>query len=67
MSEASKHKEKQKWAVEKPKFDNVGTLRGINFIDPADEEFKDIMTKARFKLEVPMPAAMPCKTRREDH
>ena len=43
MSEASKRKEKQKWAVEKPKLDNARKLRGINFIDPADEEFKDIL------------------------
>ena len=42
MSEASKRREKQKWAVEKPKFDNARTLRGIYFIDPADEEFKEI-------------------------
>ena len=42
-------------------------LRGIYFIDPADEEFKDIMKNARSKLEVPMLAAMPCKTRREKY
>ena len=32
------------------------------FIDPKDEEFKDIMKNARRKFEIPMPAAMPCKT-----
>ena len=32
------------------------------FIDPEDEEFKEIMKNARGKLEIPMPAAMPCKT-----
>ena len=37
-------------------------LRGIYFIDPEYEEFKDIMKHARGKLEIPMPAAMPCKT-----
>ena len=41
MSEASKFKEKQKWAIEKPKLDNARRLRGVYFIDPADEEFKD--------------------------
>ena len=67
MSEASKPREKQKWAIEKPKLDSVGKLRGIYFCDPADEEFKDIMKNARRKLEVPMIAAMPCRTRREEY
>ena len=62
MSDASKRKEKQKWAIEKPKLDNVRRLRGIYFIDPEDWEFKDIMKNARRKLEIPMPAGMPCKT-----
>ena len=31
-------------------------------IDPEDEEFQDITKNARRKLEVPMPAEMPCKT-----
>ena len=44
VSDASKRKEKQKWAIEKPKVDNAKRLRGIYFIDP-DEEFKDIMKK----------------------
>ena len=43
MSDESKRKEKQKWAVEKPKLDNARRLRGIYLIDPDDEEFKDIM------------------------
>ena len=55
MSEASKRKEKQKWTLEKPKHDNARKLRGIiHFIDPDDEEFKDIMKNARRKLEIPM-------------
>ena len=37
-------------------------LRGIFFIEPDDEEFKRTMKNARRKLEIPMPAAMPCKT-----
>ena len=62
MSDASKRNAKQKWAVEKPKHDNARKLRGIFFIEPDDEEFKDIMKNARRKLEIPMPAATPCKT-----
>ena len=62
-SEAQR-KEKQKCAIEKPKLDNARRLRGIYFIDQADEEFKETGKKnARRKSEVPMPAAMPCKIR----
>ena len=62
MSDASKRKEKQKWTIEKPELDNARRLRGIYFIDPEDEEFKETMKNDRKKLEIPMPAAMPCKT-----
>ena len=62
VSDASKHKEKQKWAIEEPKLDNARQSRGIFFIEPDDEEFKRTMKNARRKLEIPMPAAMPCKT-----
>ena len=37
------------------------------FIDPDDEEFKEIMNNARRKLEIPMPAGMPCKLQREKY
>ena len=37
MSDASKRKAKQKWAIEKPKLDNAIKLRGIFFIEPNDE------------------------------
>ena len=57
-----KSKAKQKWAIEKPKLDNVRQLRGIFFIETNDEEFKHTMKNARRKLEIPKPAAMPCKT-----
>ena len=67
MSEASKRREKQKWAIEKPKLDHARKSRGVYFIDPADEELKEIMKNARRKLEVPMPGAMPCRTRREEY
>ena len=61
VSDAAKSKAKQKWAIEKPKLDNARQLRGIFFIETNDEEFKLTMKAARRKLEVPMPAAMPCK------
>ena len=63
MSDAAKKKKaKQRWAIEKPMLDNARQLRGIDSIEPNDEEFKLTMKAARRKLEVPMPAAMPCKT-----
>ena len=62
MSDASKRKAKQKCAFKKPKLDDVRKLRGIFFIEPEDEDFKNIMKNARRKFEIPVPAAMPCKT-----
>ena len=62
MSDASKRKAKQKCVTEKPKLDNARQLRSIFFIEPDDEFFKHTMKNARGKLEIPMPAAMPCKT-----
>ena len=61
MSDAAKSKANQKWTIEKPKLDNARQLRGIFFIQPEDEDFKN-MKNARGKLEIPMPGAMPCKT-----
>ena len=51
MSDASKRKDKSKCTIEKPKLDNARKLRGIYFIDPEDEEFKEIMKNARGKLK----------------
>ena len=62
MFDAAKKKTKQKWAIEKPKLHNARQLRGIFFIEPDVEEFKLMVKAAPRKLEVPMPAAMPCKT-----
>ena len=62
MSDAAKSKAKQKWPIEKPKLGNARQSRGIFFIEPDDEEFKHTMKNARRKLEIPMPAAMICKT-----
>ena len=61
MSDAAHKKAKQRWAIKKPKLDNARQLRGIFFIEPNGEEFKLTIKAARRKLEVPMPAAMPCK------
>ena len=61
VSHAAKSKAKQKLAFEKPKIDNARQIRGIFFIE-SDEEFKHTIKNARRKLEIPMPAAMPCKT-----
>ena len=57
-----KAKRNKNWAVEKPKLDHARQLRGILFVEPDDAEFRHIIKNARRKLEVPMPAAMPCKT-----
>ena len=46
----------------KQKIDHARSSRGINFIDPKDKEFKDLMKTARRNLEILMPAAMPCET-----
>ena len=62
MSDASKRKEKQKCAIEKPKLDNARRLRGIYFIDPKDGEFKDIMKNVDRKIGIPMAVAILCKT-----
>ena len=67
MSDASKRKEKQKWAIEKPKLDNARRLRGISFLEPDDEEFKRTMKNARRKLEISMPAAMLCRLQPNQH
>ena len=47
----AKLREKQKWAIEKPKLYNARSLRGIYFIDLEDKEFKETIKNARKKLE----------------
>ena len=49
MSDASKRQDKPKWTIGKPKLDNARKSRSIYFIDPEDEEFKEIMKNARGK------------------
>ena len=58
----AKLKEKHKWSNEKPKLDNARRLRGIDFIDPEDKEFKETIKNYRKKLKTPMSPAMPCET-----
>ena len=62
MGKNAKLKEKQKWSIEKPKFDDARRLRGIYFIDPEGKEFKETIGNARKKLETPMVPATLCKT-----
>ena len=54
-------KQKQKWSNEKLHLENARKLRGIYFIDPEDEEFKETIKNARKKLETSISPAMPCK------
>ena len=56
-----KLKDRQKWAIEKPKLDNARRLRGNYFIDLEDKEFKETIKNARKKLETSVAPAMPCK------
>ena len=61
MGKNAKLKEKQKWSHEKLHLDNARKLRGMYFIDPEDQEFKETIKNARKKLETPVAPAMPCK------
>ena len=67
MSRNSKMKEKQNWANEKPMLENARKLKGVYFIDPEDNEFKEIIKNARKKLEVPAAPAMPCNRTNSKH
>ena len=58
---AAQKKEKQEWAIEKPKLENARNMRGICSIDPNDEEYNHVMKNARKKLETPMADPMPCR------
>ena len=61
--ESRSEKRKMNGANEKPKLDNAGRLRGIYFIDPEDEEDKEMEKNVTRKPEVQMDAAMPCRTK----
>ena len=59
---AVQRKEKQQWAIEKPKLDNARKLRSVYFLDSKEKEFKETFKKKRKKkLDIPIEAAMPCK------
>ena len=45
-SKAAQRKEKQEWAIEKPKLDHARRLRGISSIDPEDTGFKETIGNA---------------------
>ena len=61
IGKAAQKREKEGWAIDKPKLDNARRLKGIYFMDSEDGERKETIKNARRKLEVPMDAAMPCK------
>ena len=61
IGKAAQKREKQEWAIEKPKLEHARKLGGIYSIDPSDEEYKGIINNARRKLETSKAAAMPCK------
>ena len=61
MGKHAKLKEKQKWSEEKLHLENARKLRGIHFIDPEVNEFKETIKNARKKLETSVAPAMPCK------
>ena len=61
MGKHAKLKQKQKWSNEKFHLENARKLRGIYFIDPEDNEFKETTENARKKLETSIAPAMPCK------
>ena len=61
IGKAAQRREKQEWAIEKPKREYARNLRETYSIDPSDEKYKDDIKNARRKLETPVAAAMPCK------
>ena len=50
IGKAAQKREKQEWANEKPKLDNARRLRGICFIDPDDDDYKDTIKKREKKV-----------------
>ena len=61
MSKQLEKKEKQQWAVEKPKLDNARVLRGICVIDLEERDLKETMKKLTGKLELHLK--QPCFVR----
>ena len=65
IGKAAQNREKQELKKEKPKLDIGRRLRGKNFINPDDQDYKEILKNKRKNLESPMAAAMPCKRKAE--
>ena len=63
VEKLSTKKEKALGAIERPKLDNAGKLKGIYHIELDDLEFTDTLKNARKMLEVPLESAMPCELR----
>ena len=63
IGKSAQKTERQGRAKEKPKLDNARRLGGIYFIDPEDKDYKETINDAKRKLDMPMDAAMHCKTR----
>ena len=57
-------KKKQKWAGEETKLDNARKLKGINCIDPEDNDFNETLRKSKNKLERKMDSALSCRLRK---
>ena len=46
IGKAAQNREKQEWKNEKPKLDNARRRRGIYFIDPDDQDYKETLKNA---------------------
>ena len=55
-----------KWSNEKLHLENARKLRGIYFIDPEDNEFKETIKNARNKLETSVAPATPFKIMKKE-
>ena len=61
IGKAAQNREKHEWAREKPKFDNARRLRGIYFIDPDYQDYKETLKNVMRKLEILWQ--QPCRAR----
>ena len=50
IGKAAQNREKTEWKNEMPKLDNARRVRGIYFVDPDDEEYKEHLKNARRKI-----------------
>ena len=49
ICKATQNREKHEWKIEKPTLDNARRLGGIYFLDPDDQDYKEILKHARRK------------------